>query len=826
MKRFITKSTFLFFSVLVLSMLSTVSVFAVDKVSTGTGNWSDATKWNPAGVPAANDNVFIEAGHTITVDGDYACANFNISTTGVLTVGASILTINGKIRAYTGAYPGTSSTNPAVTCITTTTGKVVFTLAGAITSTGEWGANPHSWRAEFDISGGGTATIATNFKAGDIIISGGTLNVGGNDLRPDKNAANTGTLTIDDGAKVQFTSGRIQRTGTAGTPCLTITINGTLEYTGTTINGAFAGTYNTSQGTLAYTANGAQALVTYLNNFQNLILGGSGTKTYNHTSNFSISNNGTVRIEANNTNCIFDATNTGVLSYGNNCTLISNSSVGFYNLESTTIDVWPATNGPSNVTVTANVLRIQGTTTAVDRTIPGTLTLNGGGLTVKDANIIRFGNDANIIRNTANGELKNVGSGILHFGDGTGSVDVAVNVACDATQELPSFGTNIFGQIGTFTINGNYNVPLATGLQTKPVTDLVFTSGKITLGDNNVLKVNNSISGASSTKYVITSGLNSGLKRNVGATAVDFSVGPDATLYHPATITNSGTADDFTVRVSSTLADCVLNVESVNATWDISETVPGGSNCTLELDYSGASTNAGYNSASAEVIHCNGVDADWSEGSVTGTVATVNNVSTFSPFGISSNLSIVLPVSLLEFEGRQIGKNVVLDWSLQQHEKTNYFVVESSADNSQFTALGKVDSRNIGVAVQKYSFVDPSPFEGANYYRIKQVDKDGLYSYSKVVYVRFTPGSDNGFGVVPNLLKPGQSVRINTGSFTGENDYLLIGIFNASGHLVQKQEIRNLEIDILNTSELNAGLYLVKALNRSDLPVARFVIMH
>jgi len=89
--------------VLTLSTLTfSFSGYAVDKVSTGSTNWSLAGTWSPSGVPAAGDNVTILATHTVTMNSNPgACSNLTVNGTlgcnnsRVLNAGGNLIINNG-----------------------------------------------------------------------------------------------------------------------------------------------------------------------------------------------------------------------------------------------------------------------------------------------------------------------------------------------------------------------------------------------------------------------------------------------------------------------------------------------------------------------------------------------------------------------------------------------------------------------------------------------------------------------------------------------------------------------------------------------------------
>ena len=87
---------------------------------------------------------------------------------------------------------------------------------------------------------------------------------------------------------------------------------------------------------------------------------------------------------------------------------------------------------------------------------------------------------------------------------------------------------------------------------------------------------------------------------------------------------------------------------------------------------------------------------------------------------------ILLPSNFLTFTGElQPDKTVRLKWTAELNESHDYFEVQRSADNSRFTVIGKVG--------RTFEYRDMAPQSGTNFYRIRQVDKNGESIYSKVI---------------------------------------------------------------------------------------------
>ncbi|HEY5405970.1 MAG TPA: T9SS type A sorting domain-containing protein [Ginsengibacter sp.] len=95
-----------------------------------------------------------------------------------------------------------------------------------------------------------------------------------------------------------------------------------------------------------------------------------------------------------------------------------------------------------------------------------------------------------------------------------------------------------------------------------------------------------------------------------------------------------------------------------------------------------------------------------------------------------------LPVTFLGISARQTGSGVSVDWSSSQEINSNHFDVLKSADgNTNWESVASINAAGNSASVKKYSAFDPKPFGGINFYRVRQVDNDGNFTYTKTVSV-------------------------------------------------------------------------------------------
>lgn len=96
-----------------------------------------------------------------------------------------------------------------------------------------------------------------------------------------------------------------------------------------------------------------------------------------------------------------------------------------------------------------------------------------------------------------------------------------------------------------------------------------------------------------------------------------------------------------------------------------------------------------------------------------------------------------LPIALLFFHAQPESQAVQCSWVTTSEWNNDHFIVERSADGTDYTAVGQVVAVGNSSSVESYTFLDVAPLRGTSYYRLRQVDVDGTTSVSGVVPVRF-----------------------------------------------------------------------------------------
>ena len=136
------------------------------------------------------------------------------------------------------------------------------------------------------------------------------------------------------------------------------------------------------------------------------------------------------------------------------------------------------------------------------------------------------------------------------------------------------------------------------------ITGNLELNSKISLNNNavNLKGTSSNITGGNSTNYIVTNGTGTVNVENLNAErgTVNLPIGT-ATNYNPISLSNSGTSDTFSARVSEGIANTTNG--AVNATWEISEATAGGSNVSLTLGWNTSQQNGSFDASTAKVGH-------------------------------------------------------------------------------------------------------------------------------------------------------------------------------------------------------------------------------
>ncbi|MFT3845097.1 MAG: M14 family zinc carboxypeptidase [Lacibacter sp.] len=175
----------------------------------------------------------------------------------------------------------------------------------------------------------------------------------------------------------------------------------------------------------------------------------------------------------------------------------------------------------------------------------------------------------------------------------------------------------------------------------------------------------------------------------------------------------------------------------------------------------------------------------------------------------STSVLTTLPVEFVNFSGRLTNENTVeLNWEAYTDQSHDHFEIEKSLNGNTFTNIGTY------AGYPPFRFYDKLPVPGSNYYRIKQVDKDGHYTYSKIIEVIANRVAAK-LTLYPNPAVDQLQVRFHA----PQSDRYVIRFVNMQGTVVKEEQVQltsgaaQLQ---LNVQSLRPQFYLVRIFNTQN----------
>ncbi len=173
----------------------------------------------------------------------------------------------------------------------------------------------------------------------------------------------------------------------------------------------------------------------------------------------------------------------------------------------------------------------------------------------------------------------------------------------------------------------------------------------------------------------------------------------------------------------------------------------------------------------------------------------------------------VLPVELVRFSGSYEDDKVSLSWATASELNNEGFDVQRSASGIEWNSIGFVSGQGTTFDTQEYSFEDLKPESELSYYRLKQVDFDGIYEFSKVLSIK-TDVIYEEPKLFPNPITDNK-INLHLELLLEENIQIIIT--DQSGKRIRRSDylgFKGTNILALPTSDLPTGAYFVQLISK------------
>jgi|SRR6185312_11534433 len=186
--------------------------------------------------------------------------------------------------------------------------------------------------------------------------------------------------------------------------------------------------------------------------------------------------------------------------------------------------------------------------------------------------------------------------------------------------------------------------------------------------------------------------------------------------------------------------------------------------------------------------------------------------------------NVGLPITLLTFNAVRSQNVVLLNWSTATETNNKEFTIERTTDKENWMTVATVKGAGNSSKVLYYNATDENPADGISYYRLKQTDYDGAFTYSAVVAVEGDP-------LIPALyMSPNPATNratLNFQSATAGN--ATVTIHDCTGREISTITIsttEGLNTYLLDVSKYSNGVYFITLNNTLQIFNAKCVVNH
>lgn len=177
-----------------------------------------------------------------------------------------------------------------------------------------------------------------------------------------------------------------------------------------------------------------------------------------------------------------------------------------------------------------------------------------------------------------------------------------------------------------------------------------------------------------------------------------------------------------------------------------------------------------------------------------------------------------MPVVLTDFLARKEGNTALLNWTTTSETQSDRFEIEHSLNGKSWDVVGTIDAKGESDALVTYQYVHINPVTGSeNLYRLKMIDADETFAYSKIRSLKFK--SDVDLNIFPNPSSEVIQIKINDWHKVKYVELInasAVKVYSAGPALTQKVDV----------SKLNPGMYYLKITNKDGSQSGRKIIVH
>lgn len=191
----------------------------------------------------------------------------------------------------------------------------------------------------------------------------------------------------------------------------------------------------------------------------------------------------------------------------------------------------------------------------------------------------------------------------------------------------------------------------------------------------------------------------------------------------------------------------------------------------------------------------------------------------YSVFIKSCNIN--LPIKDLKLTAKQIADIAILNWSTEQEINNDYFELEKSSNGLDFTFVSKTMSKGNNNSSQFYNYNDPiTLYNQTIYYRLKIVDKNGRYEYSKIVKILPSKLMRETIDAIPTITSHSIDLYIHS-NYNQKTNLIVYSTNGATVKTIPLRLIKGVNTLKINLSEIASGLYFLSVKTKEEQLVTK-----
>lgn len=184
-----------------------------------------------------------------------------------------------------------------------------------------------------------------------------------------------------------------------------------------------------------------------------------------------------------------------------------------------------------------------------------------------------------------------------------------------------------------------------------------------------------------------------------------------------------------------------------------------------------------------------------------------------------------LPIELLSFSINEKDESVELKWSTASEENNAFYSLERSENGVDFETIAQIDGAGTTQGVNHYQFIDSDPLKGFSYYRLKQTDISGEFSYSSIESIFMKSEEVLKLTIMPNPVRGGDDVKLKI-DFPEDALSATMSIFDQQGKVLFQNSIAvNNRLHIYDTSSLKSGIYFIRIQVNSHKTITKRLVI-